>query len=203
MYNPPHFQVTDLPRLHAAMQAVPLASMVTAGPGGLTASHLPLLLAPSAGPHGSLRGHLAKANPQGHLPEGTEAMIIFQGPDAYISPSYYPSKQAGGKVVPTWNYIAVHAYGRLRWITEASALRQLVEDLTSRHEAGRTPPWEVADAPADYISAMLGGIVGFEIPIERIEGKFKLSQNRNAADRQGVIGGLTADGRADFAGLME
>jgi len=203
MYNPPHFEVNDLPRLHAAMQAVPLASMGTAGPEGLTASHLPLLLAPDAGPYGSLRGHMAKANPQGSLPEGTEAMIVFQGPDAYISPSYYPSKQAGGKVVPTWNYIAVHAYGRLRWITEAAALRALVEDLTSRHESGRSPPWEVADAPENYIAAMLAGIIGFEIAIERIEGKFKLSQNRNAADRQGVKSGLTADGRADFAALME
>lgn len=202
MYVPPHFRVNDTNRLHAAMQAVALPVMVTTGPNGMIASHLPLLLDPDLGPNGTLRGHLARANPQANLPEGTETLVIFQGPEGYISPSYYPSKAEHGKVVPTWNYIAVHAYGPIRWLHDAAEKLQLVDDLTRRHEAGRANPWQVTDAPADFIAGMLKGISAFSIEITRLEGKFKLGQNRPEPDRLGATEGLTKDQNVIIAEAM-
>jgi transcriptional regulator len=151
------------------------------------------LLHREQGPNGTLYGHLAKANPQWKdLRDGAEALLIFSGADAYVSPGFYPSKAEHGKVVPTWNYVAVHAYGRAETFSDGGRLLDIVSTLTDRHEAGRAQPWKVADAPADYIDGMLKAIVGFAVPIERLEGKRKLSQNRNPADIAGVREGLAA-----------
>ncbi|MGV8889014.1 MAG: FMN-binding negative transcriptional regulator [Pseudomonas sp.] len=193
MYNPSSFAIEDLHELHQQILGTRLAVLVTHGDQGLQASHLPLLLSSDQGPNGTLYGHFAKANPQWKaLQNGAEALVIFAGADAYISPGFYPSKAEHGKVVPTWNYVAVHAYGTAEVFTDADRLRNLVSALTDRHEAGRASPWKVADAPADYIDGMLKAIVGFAMPIQRLEGKRKLGQNRNAADIAGVREGLAA-----------
>jgi transcriptional regulator len=193
MYTPRAFALTDLHELQQQILGTRLAVLVTHGEHGLQASHLPLLLNTDEGPNGTLYGHFAKANPQWKaLQDGAEALVIFAGADAYVSPGFYPSKAEDGKVVPTWNYVAVHAYGSAEMFTDADRLRSLVSALTDRHEAGRAQPWKVADAPADYIDGMLKAIVGFALPIQRLEGKRKLSQNRNAADIAGVRAGLAA-----------
>ncbi|TBW39273.1 FMN-binding negative transcriptional regulator [Siculibacillus lacustris] len=194
MYRPPAFDETRLPLLHAAIAAARLATLVAHDGDGLLADHLPLLLDPTRGPFGTLSGHLARANPQGApAAEGRPVLAIFAGPDAYVSPSWYPSKAETHKVVPTWNYVAVHAHGRLRFFDDRDRLLALVTRLTEAHEAGRAAPWSVADAPPDFMASMLKGIVGFEIEIERLEGKRKLGQNRTPADRAGVIAGLAAE----------
>jgi transcriptional regulator len=193
MYTPNGFAFNDLQALQQQILGTRLALLVTHGEQGLQASHLPLLLNPDEGPNGSLYGHFAKANPQWkELQDGAEALVIFAGAEAYVSPGFYPSKAEHGKVVPTWNYVAVHAYGSAEVFTDADRLRTLVSALTDRHEAGRAQPWKVADAPADYIDGMLKAIVGFALPIQRLQGKRKLSQNRNAADIAGVREGLAA-----------
>lgn len=191
MYTPSYFKDEDLASLHGQIEATRLATLVTFDETGLQASHIPLLLEPSQGPQGTLYGHLAKANPQWKaLETGAEALLIFQGADAYISPSFYAAKAEHGKVVPTWNYLAVHAYGRADVFTDPERLLRIVTGLTDKHEASRAEPWAVSDAPADYIEKMLNGIVGFAIPIERLEGKRKLNQNRSAEDIAGVSKGL-------------
>lgn len=193
MYTPSNFAIDDLNELHQQILGTRLAVLVTQGEQGLQASHLPLLLNVDQGPNGTLYGHLARANPQWReLQNGAEALVIFAGADAYVSPGFYPSKAKHGKVVPTWNYVAVHAYGMAEVFTDADRLRNLVSALTDRHEADRANPWKVADAPTDYIDGMLKAIVGFALPIQRLEGKRKLSQNRNAADIAGVREGLAA-----------
>ncbi|TPG87512.1 FMN-binding negative transcriptional regulator [Pseudomonas mandelii] len=193
MYTPSSFAIDDLHELHQQILGTRLAMVVTHGEQGLQASHLPLLFNPDHGPNGTLYGHFARANPQWkELQNGAEALVIFAGADAYVSPGFYQSKAEHGKVVPTWNYVAVHAYGTAEVFTDADRLRTLVSALTDRHEAGRASPWKVADAPADYIDGMLKAIVGFALPIQRLEGKRKLSQNRNAADITGVREGLAA-----------
>jgi len=193
MYTPRAFAIDDLSQLHELILATRLAILVTHGEQGLQASHVPVLLHREQGPNGTLYGHLAKANPQWKdLRDGAEAMLIFPGPDAYVSPGFYPSKAEHGKVVPTWNYVAVHAYGQPEVFTDPQRLLQVVEGLTGRHEAGRQQPWQVADAPGDYIDGMLKAIVGFALPIQRLEGKRKLSQNRSAEDIAGVREGLAA-----------
>ncbi|MVV47467.1 FMN-binding negative transcriptional regulator [Pseudomonas sp. PB120] len=193
MYTPSAFALEDLQELQQQILGTRLALLVTHGDQGLQASHLPLLLNTDEGPNGTLYGHFAKANPQWkELQNGAEALVIFAGADAYVSPGFYPSKAEHGKVVPTWNYVAVHAYGTAEVFTDAERLRNLVNALTDRHEAGRAQPWKVADAPADYIDGMLKAIVGFALPIQRLEGKRKLSQNRNTADIAGVREGLAA-----------
>ena len=193
MYTPSAFALNDLHELQQQILGTRLALLVTHGEQGLQASHLPLLLNTDEGPNGTLYGHFAKANPQWkELQNGAEALVIFAGADAYVSPGFYPSKAEHGKVVPTWNYVAVHAYGSAEVFTDADRLRTLVSALTDRHEAGRAQPWKVADAPADYIDGMLKAIVGFALPIQRLEGKRKLSQNRNTADIAGVREGLAA-----------
>ncbi|MGE6384101.1 FMN-binding negative transcriptional regulator [Pseudomonas sp. NPDC078416] len=191
MYTPSYFKDEDLASLHKQIEATRLATLVTFDETGLQASHIPLLLEPTQGPQGTLYGHLAKANPQWKaLETGAEALLIFQGADAYISPSFYAAKAEHGKVVPTWNYLAVHAYGRADVFTDPARLLRVVTGLTDKHEASRAEPWAVSDAPADYIEKMLNGIVGFAIPVERLEGKRKLNQNRSAADIAGVSKGL-------------
>ncbi|WP_300627415.1 FMN-binding negative transcriptional regulator [Pseudomonas sp.] len=191
MYTPRAFALDELPDIQQLIQHTRLAQLVTTGENGLHASHLPLLLNPDEGPSGTLYGHMAKANPQWRdLQNGSEALVIFAGAEAYISPSFYPVKAEHGKVVPTWNYIAVHAYGKAEVFTDAQRLLEVVSALTDRHESNRAQPWRVSDAPADYIEGMLKAIVGFALPIERLVGKRKLSQNRSAADIAGVREGL-------------
>ena len=193
MYTPRAFALDDLPELQQLMHHTRLAQLVTFGEQGLLASHLPLLLNPDEGPNGTLYGHLARANRQWQdLQNGSEALVIFAGAEAYISPAFYPAKAEHGKVVPTWNYLAVHAYGQPQVFTDAERLLTLVSALTDRHEGGRAQPWTVSDAPADYIDGMLKAIVGFALPIERLIGKRKLSQNRSAQDIAGVREGLAA-----------
>jgi transcriptional regulator len=195
MYLPKHFEETRIEVLHALVRAHPLGALVTLGAGGLEANHLPFEIDPAPAPFGTLRGHVARANPVWReLSRGADALAIFQGPAIYVSPSWYPSKQADGKVVPTWNYAVVHAYGPLRAIDDAAWLRAFVERLTNRHESGRPGPWQVSDAPADYVDKMVTAIVGIELPVARLVGKWKASQNRPAADRAGVVAGLEQDG---------
>jgi transcriptional regulator len=192
MYTPSYFKDEDIASLHRQIDGTRLATLVTFDDSGLQASHVPLLLNPDEGPNGTLYGHLAKANPQWKTLGAREALVIFQGPDAYISPSFYAAKAEHGKVVPTWNYLAVHVYGRAQVFTDPQRLLRVVSDLTDKHEARRPAPWAVSDAPDDYIQKMLNGIVGFAIPIERLEGKRKLNQNRSAEDITGVSKGLAA-----------
>ncbi|OQR35586.1 transcriptional regulator [Pseudomonas sp. Bc-h] len=192
MYTPSYFKDEDIASLHRQIDGTRLATLVTFDESGLLASHVPLLLNPDEGPNGTLYGHLAKANPQWKTLGAREALVIFQGPDAYISPSFYAAKAEHGKVVPTWNYLAVHVYGRAQVFTDPQRLLRVVSDLTDKHEARRPAPWAVSDAPDDYIQKMLNGIVGFAIPIERLEGKRKLNQNRSAEDITGVSKGLAA-----------
>lgn len=191
MYLPPHFEETRLPVLHQLMRDAPLAVVVTLTPAGLTANHIPLELDPDAGPYGTLFGHVARGNPMWREPASeVEALAIFQGPQSYISPSWYASKQEHGRVVPTWNYMVVHASGPLRIIDDTVWLRALVERLTQRHEERQPQPWQVSDAPAEFIEKQLTAIVGIELPIRKLEGKWKVSQNRPAADRDRVAAAL-------------
>ena len=201
MYVPSHFAEDRIDLLHDAIRRTGLATLVTLTPDGLIASHIPLLLDPDPAPYGTLIGHLAKPNPQARGAIG-QALVMFQGLDGYITPSWYPTKQESGKVVPTWNYVAIHAYGTLEFFDDPERLLGVVTRLTERHESARSAPWAVSDAPADFIQGMLKGIVGFALPISRLQGKVKMSQNRPEADRLGVIQGLDADGRADLAALV-
>lgn len=198
MYIPPSFREADLPTLHAFMEAHPLAALVTAigGASDLVATHLPLLLDRDAGPLGTLRGHIARANPHGgRLTAGpASALVLFTGPDAYITPNWYPAKTEHGRVVPTWNYVAVHASGTVTVREDPEFLRSHLDALTERHEAARGGAWKVSDAPEEYIARLTGAIVGLEIRIDRLEGSWKMSQNRSAADIDGVISGLAASG---------
>lgn len=196
MYTPPAFRQNDLTQLHEQISACPLATVLSKGADGLLASHLPLLLAPGEGEFGTLYGHFARANPHWRELVHGETLVIFQGPQAYVSPSWYPSKAEHGKAVPTWNYIAVHARGQATLIEDREGLPQLVGRQSEQHEAGREHPWAVSDAPLDYIDTMLRAIVGFVLPIQRIEGQWKLSQNRTEADRSGVRAGLNASPNA-------
>ena len=191
MYLPSAFRQDDLAELHAQIQASPFALLTSAGAAGVQASHLPLLLAPDEGEFGTLYGHFARANPHWRdLQGGAEALAVFSGPDAYISPGWYPAKAEHGKVVPTWNYIAVHARGPVELIEEPERLLQIVSRLSDQHENGRERPWAVSDTPREYLDSMLRAIVGFALPIRRLEGQWKLSQNRQDADRAGVREGL-------------
>ena len=195
MYLPQHFEETRLDVLHELIRAYPLATLVTPGTTELQVNHIPVLLDPGAGPYGTLRAHVARANPVWReLPGQQESVAVFQGPDSYISPSWYPAKQVHGKVVPTWNYAVVQAYGQPRVIDDKEWLLALVSALTEQHEAGLAAPWQVSDAPADFVQNMLQAIVGIEIPISKISGKWKVSQNRPQPDRHGVVAGLESQG---------
>ncbi len=197
MYVPPAFRDDDRASLYATIRAARLANFVTATAEGLIASPLPLFLDDAEGAHGVLYGHLARANPQWKSPPLGEALAIFMGPDAYVSPSWYATKQETGKVVPTWNYVTVHAYGPAEFFDDPDRLLAVVTQLTDLYEQPRAAPWAVSDAPENFIRAQLQGIVGLRMPITRIEGKRKMSQNRNAADRAGVINGLSESERAN------
>jgi transcriptional regulator len=203
MYLPPHFQETDIAAMHALIRAHPLATLVIRGSAGFAADPLPFLLDAGAGEGdggpGLLLAHVARANPlwREALAGNDEALVIFQGPSAYVSPGFYPSKAESHRVVPTYNYSAVHAHGRIAVHDDVRWLRGLVARLTRRFEAAEPQPWRMTDAPAEFIDAQLANIVGIEIRIERLEGKAKLSQNRDAADRRGVVDGLRARARGD------
>jgi transcriptional regulator len=204
MYVPPHFAEDRLPVLHELIRAHPLAALVTLTADGLVANHIPMLIEPSDGSLGRLVGHVSRANPVWQaIRSEVEALAIFQGPQRYITPAWYPTKQASGKVVPTWNYAVVHARGALRVIHDRAWLRALVERLTDTHEASRPDPWHVTDAPGDFIDRQLGGIVGLELSITRLEGKWKVSQNRNSEDRPGVVRGLRAAGEPASLAMAE
>jgi transcriptional regulator len=196
MYVPPAFREDDLAVLHAVIGEARLANLVTATAEGLVATPLPLMLSVDEGPYGTLYGHVARANPQWSLASSGDAMALFMGPDAYITPNWYASKQEHHKVVPTWNYVAVHAYGPVEFFDDATRLLDVVTRLTNLHEQGSPAPWSVSDAPEAFIRAQLKGIVGLRLPISRLEGKRKLSQNRSAEDRAGVTAGLSASERA-------
>ncbi|WP_426175725.1 FMN-binding negative transcriptional regulator [Massilia sp. TWR1-2-2] len=193
MYSPSHFAETRTDTLHALIEAHPLGTLVMHAADGLVADHIPFEIgAPTAAaPHGTLRAHVARANPLWRQ-AGAGALVVFQGPSAYVSPSLYQEKPASGKVVPTWNYAVVQAHGVLRAIEDRAWILALLERLTARHETPRAAPWAVADAPPDYIDSLLKAIVGIEIPLDRLDGKWKLSQNRPPADRVAVAADCAA-----------
>ena len=196
MYLPAHFEQADVAALQALMLTHPLATLVSVQAGEPTADHLPLAFDAATQ---TLRGHVARANPLWRLAAGQPVLAVFNGPQAYVSPSWYPSKAATHKVVPTWNYTVVHAHGVLQVVEDAAWLHALVTRLTDHHEATRAVPWAVSDAPADHVQQLLRAIVGIEIPVQRLLGKWKTSQNRSEPDRLGVANGLvegTAEARA-------
>lgn len=196
MYTPPAFRDDDKDSLMATIRTARLANLVTATADGPLATPLPLFLDETEGEHGVIHGHLARANPQWRVPAIGDGLAIFMGPDAYVTPSWYATKQETGKVVPTWNYAAVHAYGPVEFFDDADRLLEVVTRLTNLHEGARDAPrWAVSDAPPDFIQSQLRGIVGLRMPVVRLEGKRKMSQNRNAADRAGVAAGLAASER--------
>lgn len=193
MHCPRVFREERLEVLHGLITAHPLATLVTAGSGGLVANLIPFTLH-AGGEKGILQAHLARGNKQlDALREGVEALVVFQGPECYVTPSWYPSKAEHGKVVPTWNYAMVQVRGEPRVIDDVTWLRAQIEQLTDNLESGRQRPWKVSDAPDDFIAAQLKGIVGVEIPVRSLEGKWKVSQNRLPIDRQGVTDGLRAE----------
>jgi transcriptional regulator len=204
LYLPAYFEESRADVLHALMRARPLATLVTLCGSGLVANHIPVETLDDPAPHGAIRGHIARANPLWRdYRAGAEALAIFQGPQTYISPSFYPSKRETGEVVPTWDYAVVHARGTLQFVQDAAWLRALVTRLTDAHEAPRQAPWSIDDAPPPYIAKMLSLIVGFEFSITALTGKWKLSQNHPAANRQGVVQGLRAGAGADSREVAE
>ena len=197
MYLPAHFEETRSEVLHALMREHPFATVIAHGADGLTVNHLPLHLAPEVGPLGALQGHVARANPLWRESANAEVLVIFHGPQAYVTPSWYATKREHGKAVPTWNYAVVHARGRLRTIDDPAWLRGQLETLVTRHEAGFAEPWRIADAPPDYIDKMLAAIIGVEVAITELKGKWKISQNQPQSNRTGVVAGLREQGTAD------
>ena len=195
MYQPPHFREERPEVLQDLVRKHPLATLVASTPSGLEANHIPVLLDAARGTHGVLLAHVARGNPLVDIARsGAEAVAIFQGVDHYISPAWYQTKQESGKVVPTWNYVVVHAHGRLRLIEDDAWLLAQITALTDRHEQPRPEPWRVDDAPEAFLRAQMKGIIGIELEIARLEGKWKVSQNRPEADRRGVVAGLSAEG---------
>ena len=200
MYQPEHFKLEDRASLHEVIRAHPLAQLVTFGPGGLMANPVPFILHAHQGPHGVLQAHLARPNPQWReIAAGADVLVIFQGREGYVTPSWYASKREHGKVVPTWNYVVVQVRGAARTIQDSEWLVDHVSQLSDQHEAPREMPWAVSDAPDAFITALARGIVGIEIEVSEISGKFKMSQNRPVADRDGVAEGLLRDGVAAAA----
>jgi len=202
MYLPRHFEESRVEVMHALIREHPLGVLVTLGSDGLSANHIPIEVHPEPAPFGTLRAHVARANPVWRdYAADVDALVVFQGPAGYVTPSWYATKRETGKVVPTYNYAVVHAYGRLRIVEDAAWLRSLVGRLTDSFEARRPAPWQVTDAPAGFIDAQLRAIVGIEIPLTRLLGKWKMSQNRSAEDRAGVAQALLASDHPDAAAL--
>ena len=203
MYLPRSFAETDVGALHAFMGAHPFAALVTSE-GGLFATHLPLVLRADVGPYGVLEGHVARANEHHKRGSGPiEGLVMFIGVHAHVTPTWYPSKAVDGRTVPTWNYVAVHAYGRVRFLDDEAFLRAHLARLSERHEPMRDSAWAPSDAPADYVAQQLRAIVGVEIEITRLEGKWKMSQNRSDEDARGVVDGLHSTGDAMDAAVAE
>jgi transcriptional regulator len=202
MYIPPHFSVAHPEQLHRIIREHPLGALVTHGPAGLDADHLPFEFDPAAGPLGTLTAHVARANPLWQQAPGAEVMVIFRGAQAYISPSWYPSKHETHRHVPTWNYEVVHAHGRLEVRDDERFVRGLVARLTRRHEAGEVQPWKMSDAPPEFIDGLLRSIVGLEIVVTSLVGKAKLGQNREDRDRLGAAAALEERGHEELGRLM-
>jgi transcriptional regulator len=205
MYQPPAFREDRIEVQHALIKAHPLGLLITAGPSGLLANFIPFLIEKDGSGPGVLRCHLARANPQWReLQAVEECLAVFQGPQHYITPSWYPAKAEHGKVVPTWNYATVHVWGRPRAVDDASWLQRQIRDLTAMQEEARLAPWAVSDAPEDFVAVQIRAIIGIEIEISRIEGKWKVSQNRPETDREGVLNGLLAEADgSDMARLVK
>lgn len=200
MYIPKHFAEPRVDVLHQLMSARPLATLVTLSSSGINANHIPLHLSVQPSPFGTLRGHVARANSMWKdVAKDVEALAIFHGPDAYVTPSWYPTKAETGKVVPTWNYAVAHAYGALRVIDDAAWLRAHLEMLTAHNEALFPEPWRIADAPSDFMEKLIGAVVGIEIVITRLSGKWKTSQNQPAENQAGVVRGLYESGEVGAA----
>ncbi|MFA6162167.1 MAG: FMN-binding negative transcriptional regulator [Methylobacter sp.] len=198
MYIPPHFEQPDIEVMHDLIRNRPLATLVTLGSDGINANHIPLHLVPELEPFGVLRGHVARSNPiWSDLESDVDTLTIFHAPDAYISPSWYATKQETGKVVPTWNYTVVHAYGSLRIIDDASWIRSQMEALTTHHEAAFPEPWSVSDAPEDFTEKLIEAVIGIEMVITRLSGKWKISQNQPPQNQHSVIQGLNASGQCE------
>ncbi len=203
MYRPRKFSEDRTEVLHETMREIGAGIVVGTGPDGLIASHVPIELDATAGPNGTLRCHFAKPNPQADaIADGQELLVIFQGPQAYVSPNWYPSKHQTGKAVPTWNYVAVHAYGRAEMFDDPAKLQTHLAAMTDHFESPYQLPWKLSDAPDGYIDGMCQAIVGLEIEITRLEGKWKMSQNKSEHDVHGVINGLRAQGDEEMADLV-
>ncbi|SCB50763.1 FMN-binding negative transcriptional regulator [Rhizobium multihospitium] len=204
MYQPPHHREDDLATQHQLIRAHPLGLLITAGDSGLIANPVPFHLNTELSPKGTLQAHIARANGQWkEIAAGAPVLVVFQGADTYITPSWYATKRETGKVVPTWNYAIVQVRGAVRTIDDAAWLRTQIGALTGENESERQQPWAVEDAPPEFIAAQLKGIIGIEINIETIDGKWKVSQNRPLADRQGVAEGLGAIDRTDAAEMAD
>ena len=204
MYVPKHFEEPRVDVLHELIRARPLSTLVTLASGGLEANHIPLHLSAEPGPLGTLRGHVARSNPfWNDMAGNNQVLAIFHGPDAYITPSWYPTKAETGKVVPTWNYAVAHAYGTLRVVDDPVWLREHLETLTARSEAAFPEPWRVSDAPRDFTQKLIGAIVGIEIGITRLLGKWKLSQNQSRINQAGVVRGLRASANPEAVSMAE
>ena len=204
MYIPPQFEQPDIEVMHELIRSRPLATLVTLGSNGINANHIPLHLSLTPEPFGVLRGHVARSNPiWSDLDSDIEVLAIFHGPDAYISPSWYATKQDTGKVVPTWNYTVVHAYGSLRIIDDAAWVRAQLEALTNHNEAVFSEPWAVSDAPVDFTEKLIEAVVGIEMVITRLSGKWKVSQNQPPQNQNSVIQGLNASGQTEAIAMAE
>ena len=203
MYLPNNFREPSVPVMHELMRDFPLATLIThdENGGGLTANHIPLLLDAEPAPLGTLRGHVARANPLWQTARDTDVLVLFHGPQSYISPSWYATKTETGKVVPTWNYAVVHAHGVLRVRDDAAWLRAQLESLTNANEAAFDAPWSVSDAPPDYTDGLIKAIVGIEVEITKLSGKWKVSQNQPVRNQEGVINGLSAISYPDAPGM--
>lgn len=202
MYLPPYHALHGRDAMHDLIDAHPLGAWVCQGFDGLEANHLPWVLDRNRGPHGTLIGHVARGNPVWQqLASGAPSVVMFMGPQAYISPNWYPGKTAHGKVVPTWNYLAVHAHGTARAVEDRDWMLDMLRRLTHANEAAQPQPWRVEDAPADFIDKLLGAIVGIEILIDRLEGRNKASQDEDLQDRHGTVQGLRASGGEQAAAV--
>jgi transcriptional regulator len=203
MYIPAHFLIQNPQDLHAIIREHPLGALVTAGADGLDANHIPFEFDPSQGAHGLLTAHVARANPVWQqCQQGADVLVIFRGNESYISPNWYPSKHETHRQVPTWNYEVVHVHGRLTVMDEEKFVRRVVARLTREHEASEPRPWKMGDSPPEYIAQMLKAVVGIQVEIRRIEGKAKLSQNREARDRLNAAETLLAKGAEGLGTAM-
>ena len=203
MYEPTHFVEDNLETIHALIRARPLGLLISSDADGVQANAVPFILNADAGPNGALKAHVARANPQWqHLKDGARALVVFQGPDAYVTPSWYAAKKEHGKVVPTWNYAMVQVRGTVTIHEHPQWLMPQVTALTEAHEGARAEPWAVSDAPERFVDMQMRAIVGIEIAIEDIRGKWKVSQNRSEADQVGVAAGMAAEAETEMAGLV-